>query len=157
VVTDIPTVDIGAVIRTVSSGLPLTRGEAAAVMTDIMTGKVSDIQIAGLLIALRTRGESADEVIGFAETMRDQAVRVHLPELERPVVDTCGTGGDGHGTFNVSTTAAFVVAGAGVHVAKHGNRAASSQTGSADLLAALGADITSSPDLVTESVTHVGF
>jgi anthranilate phosphoribosyltransferase len=95
--------------------------------------------------------------MGFAEAMRSQAVRVQLPELERPVVDTCGTGGDGSGTFNVSTTAAFVVAGAGVHVAKHGNRAASSQTGSADLLQALGADLTASPQSVAEHVSHVGF
>lgn len=155
--TDTSSSDIGSAIRTVTSGLPLTRDEAVEVMTAIMTGQVTEIQIAGLLAALRTKGETADEIMGFAEAMRAQAVRVHLPELERPVVDTCGTGGDGSGTFNVSTTAAFVVAGAGVHVAKHGNRAASSQTGSADLLQALGADHATSPQVVADHVSHVGF
>ena len=110
-------------------------------MGNITSGRVSDIQIAGLLAALRTRGETTDEVVGFAEAMRARCIRVLLPDLQRPVVDTCGTGGDGHGTFNVLTTAALVVAGAGVHVAKHGNRAQSSQTGSADLLQALGANV----------------
>jgi anthranilate phosphoribosyltransferase len=150
-------VDIGASIRTVASGIPLTRDEAATVMASITSGRVSDIQIAGLLAALRTRGETTDEVVGFAEAMRARCVRVHLPELQRPIVDTCGTGGDGHGTFNVSTTAALVVAGAGVHVAKHGNRAQSSQTGSADLLQALGATVSTAPEDVAEQVAHVGF
>ncbi|HRA49267.1 MAG TPA: anthranilate phosphoribosyltransferase, partial [Thermomicrobiales bacterium] len=150
-------VDIGSAIRAACAGLSLTRDEAIATMTAIMTGQVSEIQIAALLAALRTKGETPDEVLGFAEAMRGQAVRVQLPELERPVIDTCGTGGDGTGTFNVSTTAAFVVAGAGVHVAKHGNRAASSQTGSADLLQALGAEITSTPEDVAHQVAHIGF
>jgi anthranilate phosphoribosyltransferase len=122
-----------------------------------MTGSVSDVQTAALLTALRTKGETIDEVAGFAETMRAHAKRVTLDVGDRQVVDTCGTGGDGHNTFNVSTTAAFVVAGAGVRVAKHGNRAASSQTGSADLLEALGATIAATPERVAAAIAIIGF
>jgi anthranilate phosphoribosyltransferase len=122
-----------------------------------MTGTVSEAQTAALLTALRAKGEAIEEIAGFAETMRAHAKQVSLDLENRHAVDTCGTGGDGHNTFNVSTTAAFVVAGAGVPVAKHGNRAASSQTGSADLLEALGAMIVAAPERVSEAVARTGF
>jgi anthranilate phosphoribosyltransferase len=140
-----------------SRGISLSRDEAAHACRSVMTGSVSEIQTAALLTAMRTKGETIEEITGFAETMRAHARSVELLPDPRPVVDTCGTGGDGHGTFNVSTTAAFVVAAAGVRVAKHGNRAASSQTGSADLLEALGATISAAPDQVAESIATVGF
>jgi len=138
-------------------GISLSREEAAHACRAVMTGSVSEIQTAALLTAMRTRGETIEEIAGFAQTMRAHARSVELHPDPRPVIDTCGTGGDGHGTFNVSTTAAFVVAGAGVRVAKHGNRAASSQTGSADLLEALGAAIAATPDKVAESIATTGF
>jgi anthranilate phosphoribosyltransferase len=122
-----------------------------------MSGAVSDIQTAALLTALRIKGETIDEVAGFVETMRAHVRRVELGPDHRPVVDTCGTGGDGYGTFNVSTTAALVVAGAGVRVAKHGNRAAKSLSGSADLLEALGAAIASPPHQVAAAINRIGF
>lgn len=151
-------IDISLAIQTVSSGQALDRTTAFEVMRDVMTGAVSEVQIAALLVALRTRGETSSEVAGFAEAMRGHARRVSLGDLSgRAAVDTCGTGGDGYGTFNVSTTAAFVIAGAGVPVAKHGNRAASSQTGSADLLEALGASIAAAPEEVAAAVSQVGF
>lgn len=150
-------IDIASPIRTVSGGGVLDRATAHEVMRDVMAGAVSDIQMAGLLIALRTRGETPEEVAGFAEAMRGHSRKVELMVTGQPVVDTCGTGGDGHGTFNVSTTAAFVIAGAGVPVAKHGNRAASSQTGSADLLEVLGVAISATPEQVARSIEDVGF
>ncbi|MDQ2682209.1 MAG: anthranilate phosphoribosyltransferase [Chloroflexota bacterium] len=151
-------IDISHALRIICSGESLDRQTAFEVMRDVMTGAVTEYQIAGLLAALQARGETPEEVAGFAEAMRSHARSVELGDLGgKAVVDTCGTGGDGSGTFNVSTTAAFVVAGAGVAVAKHGNRAASSKTGSADLLEALGAKIAASPDEVASSVRDVGF
>lgn len=150
-------VNLADVLNRLARGTSLTREEAADALRAVMTGAVSEIQTAALLTALRTKGETIDEVAGFAESMRAHALQVTLIADDRPVVDTCGTGGDGYHTFNVSTTAAFVVAGAGVLVAKHGNRAASSKTGSADLLEALGASIVASPDRVAESVARTGF
>src|SRR5918994_633184 len=135
------TTNLAELLGRLSRGISLSRSEAAEALRAVMTGMVSEIQTAALLTAMRTKGETIEEIAGFAETMRAHARKVKLRPDDRPVVDTCGTGGDGHGTFNVSTTAAFVVAGAGVRVAKHGNRAASSQTGSADLLEALGAAV----------------
>jgi anthranilate phosphoribosyltransferase len=119
----------------------LTSEEAEAAMYAILNGQVSPSQIAGLLIALRMKGESADELVGFARAMRQMAVKVDAGLVGKPLVDTCGTGGDGAGTFNISTIAAFVVAGAGVHVAKHGNRSITKNRtgcGSADLLESMG-------------------
>jgi anthranilate phosphoribosyltransferase len=149
--------NLSEILNRLARGSHLTRAEAADALRAVMTGTVSEIQTAAFLTALRTKGETIDEVTGFAETMREYALQVLLDAGDRPVVDTCGTGGDGHNTFNVSTTAAFVVAGAGVLVAKHGNRAASSKTGSADLLEALGAAIVAPPDRVAESIVRTGF
>ena len=116
----------------VAAGEVLTREVAAAAMAVIMDGRASPAQIGAFLLGLRSRGETADEITGCAEAIRSRALPV--PHRYERLVDTCGTGGDGASTFNISTTAAFIVAGAGQKVAKHGNRAISSQTGSADVL-----------------------
>ena len=116
----------------------LTLDESYQLMLRIMSGKLNDAQISGLLIALRMKGESVDEITGFAEAMREKMIKL---DLGFPAIDMCGTGGDGVGTFNISTCASFIVAGAGVKVAKHGNRAISSNSGSADVLNELGIDI----------------
>ncbi len=131
----------------------LSADEAAAVMRVVMDGDASAGQIGGFLMALRTKGETADELEGLARTMLEFARPVHA---STPVVDTCGTGGDRSGTFNISTIAAIVVAGAGVPVAKHGNRAASSHCGSADLLEALGVTIELEPDGVERCLGDAG-
>ncbi len=131
----------------------LPREVAAAAMSEIMHGRATDAQIAAFIVALRTKGESADEMAGLVDAMMDAAVTIEIPGA----VDIVGTGGDGFGTFNISTTAAFVAAGAGVRVAKHGNRAASSMTGSADLLEALGFDLELGPEEVAEMVDETGF
>lgn len=128
--------------------------ETADVLTQIMGGEVSEVQIAAFLIALRTKGETVDELVGLARTMRELAV--HVPIERDDLLDTAGTGG-GRTTFNVSTTAAFVAAGAGCIVAKHGNRSATSSSGSADLLEALGARIDLDPAGVAVCVEQAGF
>lgn len=132
----------------------LTAGEAAAVLDLIMSGEATESQIAGLLIALRAKGETTDELVGFARTMRARSVRIHVGDPD--AIDMCGTGGDGTGTFNISTVASFVVAGAGVTVAKHGNRSVSSRSGSADLLSSLGVNIQLPPERVEECIHDVG-
>ena len=132
----------------------LTQAEMSEAFDLIMSGQATPAQIAGLVVALRMKGETVAEIAGGAYSMRRHAVYVDAGGL--PVVDTCGTGGDRSNTFNISTTAAFIVAGAGVPVAKHGNRAISSQCGSADLLAALGVNIEVSPLLVEECIREVG-
>jgi anthranilate phosphoribosyltransferase len=126
------------VLSKIAAGTSLDRNEAAAAMRLVMSGEATPAQVGGLLMALRTKGETVEEIEGLADTMLGFANPVVPPV---PVVDTCGTGGDRSGTFNISTVAALVVAGAGVPVAKHGNRAASSVCGSADLLEALGVRI----------------
>lgn len=146
--------DVAAVLNRVIAGEDLSRAEAGEVMSAIMGGELSPEQIAGLLVALRAKGETVDEVTGCAEVMRRFSTKV--PTGRRPLVDTCGTGGDGHGTFNISTAAAFVVSGAGVAVAKHGNRSASSKCGSADVLEALGVHIDATPDAVGRAIDEVG-
>ncbi len=129
--------DIRRTIRTVVEGRELDGGEAAAAMDSIMTGGVTGAQIGALVTALRMRGETVAEIAGFASAMRRHALVVPVADTGTPLVDTCGTGGDGSGTFNISTTASFFIAAAGVRVAKHGNRAVTSRCGSADLLEAL--------------------
>ena len=131
----------------------LTLEAAAQVMEEIMTGEATPAQFGAFVTALRLKGETADEIAGMARVMRDKAHQVHYAEA---LVDTCGTGGDASGSFNVSTAAAFVVAAAGLKVAKHGNRAMSSQCGSADVLEALGVKIELTPDQVRRCLDEVG-
>jgi len=132
----------------------LTAGEAAAAMTRIMRGEATPAQVAGLLMALRLKGEKPAEIVGFARAMREHAVP--LSRAHPGVFDTCGTGGDGGGTFNVSSLVALVLAAAGVTVAKHGNRAVSSRSGSADVFEALGVDVAAAPSRVERCLDETG-
>jgi anthranilate phosphoribosyltransferase len=132
----------------------LTAEEAESTMDEIMSGVATQAQIGAYLAALRLKGETPDEIVGSARAMRAKSLRIQTQRAT--LVDTCGTGGDKSGTFNISTTAAFVVAGAGVPVAKHGNRAASSQSGSADVLAALGVNVSLSPEQVGQCIDDIG-
>ncbi len=134
---------------------PLTREEAREAMHEIMRGEATQAQIAGFLVALRAKGETADEIAGCAEAMREHVLPVHPTRSD--LVDTAGTGGDGKHTLNISTAAALVAAAAGVGVAKHGNRAASSQTGSADVLEALGFTLELPPERIARSIDDLGF
>jgi anthranilate phosphoribosyltransferase len=141
------------VLRKAAAGETLTEGEAERALETIMEGTVPPAATAALLTAMRVRGESVSEIVGFARAMRRFAARVQAPE---GVVDTCGTGGDAKGTINISTAAAFVARGAGVVVAKHGNRAATSRAGSADVLEALGAEIELDPEQVSRCIEEAG-
>lgn len=141
-------------VRKATTGMDLTRSEAAALMHAIMTGESTPAQTAALLTALKMKGERVDEITGFTEAMRSHAIQVRPQRTD--LVDTCGTGGDGTGTFNISTTAAFVVAGAGLGVAKHGNRSVSSPCGSADVLEALGINLKMTPARVAEMIDEIG-
>src|SRR5438128_5827666 len=141
-------------IDALASRRDLGADETAEVLAEIMHGEVSETQIAGILIALRTKGETVQEVTGLARTMR--ALAAHVPTTREELLDTAGTGG-GRRTFNVSTTAALIAAGAGCAVAKHGNRSATSRSGSADLLEALGARIDLEPDGVAACIAEAGF
>ena len=132
----------------------LTKEEAMSFMEEMLQGKLTISQTAAFLIALRMKGETVDEFLGFIKVMRKHMIKIKTQGL---VIDTCGTGGDGKGTFNISTAVAFVVAGAGVKVAKHGNRAASSLCGSADVLEALGVSINLSPKQAEEMLQKTGF
>jgi anthranilate phosphoribosyltransferase len=146
-------------LRKIGAGEDLTRAEADGAMEQILSGHATDSQIAELLSALRIKGETVDELVGFATAMRRYATRIFPSDYARrgePLVDTCGTGGDAKGTFNVSTAAAFVVAGAGVRVAKHGNRSISSKCGSADVLEALGVRIELEPEQVARCIDEIG-
>ena len=136
-------------------GRDLGRDEARVVMDEIMRGEATQAQIGGFLVALRLKGETADEITGCAEAMRDHVLAVR-PGRE-DLVDTAGTGGDGAGTFNISTAAALVAAAAGAGVAKHGNRAVSSSSGSADVLESLGFDLDLTPERITRSIDELGF
>jgi anthranilate phosphoribosyltransferase len=134
----------------------LTRADAFAAMDTILHGQASPAQIAAFLVALRMKGETVEELVGFASAMRGMARRVDPGLNGEVLLDTCGTGGDGGGTFNISTVAAFVVAGAGVRVAKHGNRSLSSHCGSADLLESLGIHIAMEPEETARAIREVG-
>jgi anthranilate phosphoribosyltransferase len=151
--------DLALVTQFIVGGHDLSRREAEGAMEAILSGHVDDASIASFLAALRFKGETVDEVVGFAKAMRRHATPI-FPAGNAPknevLVDTAGTGGDGAGTFNISTAAAFVIAGAGVPVAKHGNRSFSSRCGSADVLEALGAKIEIAPARVARSIEEVG-
>jgi anthranilate phosphoribosyltransferase len=135
----------------------LSLEQAETAMNAIMSGEATPAQIGSYLTALRMKGETVDEIAGSAKSMRAHVIPVEVNAGDRMMVDTVGTGGDGKHTFNVSTTAAFVVAGYGVLVAKHGNRAASSRSGSADVLMALGGNLDLTPEQVAECVEEIGF
>lgn len=149
-----PNAILTSAIDALSARRDLSADEAAEVLAEIMHGEVSEIQIAGFLIALRTKGETVDELTGLARTMR--ALAAHVATERGDLLDTSGTGG-GKRTFNVSTTAALIAAGAGCAVAKHGNRSATSLSGSADLLEALGARIDLAPEGVAHCIEEAGF
>ena len=146
---------IRAAIRRVVDGEGLTAEEARAVMDEIMTGGATPAQIAAYLVALRLKGESAEEIAGSARSMREHALGLRV--ADEVVLDTCGTGGDVAGTFNISTAAALVAAAAGVTVAKHGNRSVSSRSGSADVLTALGLRIDAPPAVLERSIREAHF
>ncbi len=144
-------------LKLIIEGNQLDEEQMTQMMTEVLSGEITDAQIGAMMAALATRGESYEELAGAAKAMRRKAHRIQPPGSI--VVDTCGTGGDGAKTFNISTTTAFVVAGCGVTVAKHGNRSVSSQCGSADLLEALGVKIDTEPEIVEEALfeTGIGF
>ena len=146
--------DVQTAIRTVSEGHDLTMAEMTAVMRLVMNGEATPAQVGGLLIGLRMKGETVDEITAAATVMRDLATPVKVDSTD--LVDTCGTGGDGAGTFNISTASAFVVAAAGGKVAKHGNRSVSSRSGSADVLEAAGVNIALSPQQVARCINELG-
>ncbi|NDJ52000.1 MAG: anthranilate phosphoribosyltransferase [Chloroflexi bacterium] len=150
------TIDIRRAIDIASRFGHLQAHEAEAVMNEIMVGDASPAQIGAYLMALRMKGETRSEIVGSARAMRANAERVQTRFAPDDLLDTCGTGGDRSGTFNISTTVAFVAAAAGVPVAKHGNRAATSKSGSADVLAALGYNLELSPEQVGRCIDEVG-
>jgi anthranilate phosphoribosyltransferase len=141
-------------ISKIVSGSDLTMAEARGVMSEIMHGQATPAQIGAFLTALRMKGETAGEIAGCAQAMKESAITVK--PRRNQLVDTCGTGGDGQGTFNISTTVAFVAAGAGLAVAKHGNRSVSSKCGSADLLQALGVNLGLTPEQIAKCIDEVG-
>ena len=150
--------NVSQALQAVTDGATLSQAEAQAVLSDIVEGDVSALQVAALLGALRARGETADELVGFARAMRARAVPVEA--TSSPLIDTCGTGGDaargGLGTFNISTAAAIVASAAGAHIAKHGNRAVSSRSGSADVLEALGVHLDLQPPAIARCIDQIG-
>ena len=143
-------------LQRATSGEPLSAAEMRAAMNALFSGEASDIEIAGFLCALRTRGETVEEIAAAAISMRDHALTVDAPD---DVIDTCGTGGDGAGTYNISTASALIVAGCGVKVAKHGNKALSSKSGSSEVLEALGVKLDVSPEQIVRCIekANVGF
>ncbi len=146
--------NIREAIEKLVNRVSLSESETTEVMNQIMTGEATPLQVASFLTALRMKGETVEEITGAARVMREKAHRVKVGT--KTVLDTCGTGGDQKGTFNISTTTAFVVAGAGVNVAKHGNRSVSSQSGSADVLGALGVKVDAPKERVEECIVKIG-
>ncbi len=153
--TDTSTFDIAGLLGAVFNGAELSRAEARGTMGRLMDGELSQMQAAALLAALRTRGETVEEIVGFAQAMRERAVTVPV-KVDGPLLDTCGTGGTGIGTINISTTALFVVAAGGAKVAKHGNRGVTKKSGSADVLEELGVELSQDPARLAESIHEVG-
>jgi anthranilate phosphoribosyltransferase len=159
-----PSMILDALHRIANHGQPLSRHEARDVMAEILAGKCTDAQIAALLVALHMKGETVEEIVGFAEAIRSEATPLNIQNSTVDVsgtgrdalVDTCGTGGDASGTFNISTATTFVVAGAGVRVAKHGNRSVTSKCGSADVMEALGVKIDLAPGRLASCLAEVG-
>ncbi len=145
--------DLKPLIAKAADGKPLSRDETRTAFSIMMSGEATPSQIAGLLMALRVRGETVDEITGAVEVMRDRMVRVAAPSA---AIDIVGTGGDASGSYNISTCAAFVAAGAGLRVAKHGNRALSSRSGAADVLMALGVNIELTPDQISQCIDQAG-
>src|SRR6202041_3979711 len=145
--------DLKSIIGKVATGATLTRDEAASAFDMLLSGEVTPAQMGGLLMALRVRGETVDEITGAVSAMRAKMLRVEAPA---DAVDVVGTGGDGSGSVNVSTCASFIVAGAGVPVAKHGNRALSSRSGAADVLSSLGVKIDIRPEQVGRCISEAG-
>ena len=148
--------DFAALLEIAKSGQPLSRAEMRRAMDLLLADLVREDHIAEFLLALRARGETVDEIVAAAESIRSAAIRISAPE---GAIDTCGTGGDGANTFNISTAAAIIVAGCGLPVAKHGNRSASSRSGSSDVLAALGVNLKAAPPVIERCIrdAHVGF
>jgi anthranilate phosphoribosyltransferase len=147
--------NINQAIQKIINKNDLTEAEMQIVMTEIMTGKVSEPLISGFLCSLATKGESVDEILGAVKVMRELSTKVEF-ENTKHLVDTCGTGGDGSGIFNVSTASSFVVASSGAKVAKHGNRSISSKSGSADLLELAGVNLNMTPSEIKNSVDKIG-
>ncbi|MEX2535636.1 MAG: anthranilate phosphoribosyltransferase [Trueperaceae bacterium] len=147
--------DVARCLGDIFDGHTLSRADAREVMGKLMDGQLSQMQAAALLAALRTRGETIEEIVGFAEAMRERAVKV-APRVEGPLLDTCGTGGTGFSTINISTTAIFVAAAAGVAIAKHGNRGVTKRSGSADVLEALGVDLDQDAHALARSIEETG-
>ncbi len=145
--------DLKSIISKVATGATLSREEAASAFDSMMSGEATPSQMGGLLMALRVRGETVDEITGAVSAMRSKMLRVSAP---KDAVDIVGTGGDGSGSVNVSTCASFIVAGAGIPVAKHGNRALSSRSGAADVLSSLGVKIDLKPEQVGQCVEEAG-
>jgi anthranilate phosphoribosyltransferase len=147
--------NIKSAISAVVDGRNLTSSEAGLIMREIMNGNATEAQIGSFLTALRMKGETVEEIVAFAKTMRDYCIKIH-PKISEVLVDTCGTGGDKIKTFNASTLTAIIAAGANVKIAKHGNRAVTSQCGSADLLEGYGVNIFASPEIVEKCIEDVG-
>jgi anthranilate phosphoribosyltransferase len=144
-------------IRKTSRRENLTREEMQISMEEIMGGEATPAQIGSLFTALKMKGETVEEIAGAAVVMRRNALKINIESNGRPLMDTCGTGGDGAGTFNISTTVAFIIAACGVRVAKHGSSSVSSSCGSADVLRELGADLQQTPEMVGKSIEKTGF
>lgn len=147
--------EVTTLLGDIFDGQTLSQARAEWVMGHLMDEQLSQMQAAALLAALRTRGETVDEVIGFARAMRTRAIKVPI-SVQGPLLDTCGTGGTGVSTFNISTASIFVLAAAGVKVAKHGNRAVTRKSGAADVLEALGARLEQTPEQLATSINEVG-